>query len=258
MSNDVPRRQNDRYGLAAQPLRASPHRRRELGQHERPQRPPRVRRAPRRRTSACAPSRATPFDGPGATRSGRARSASASLATASAIGSSGTDHVSHHGVGPDEGRARRCRRPTSTSPAATSSGSLMCQHPLSGRLGSADRVLVCTREPLPDAFGEPVAADRECGAPQRRARLSEVPYRRRRRSWWCRSFSSGSSRAEPPPAREWRSRRRRVRAKRRVLCNASRRSARAATSSKHQKNTASANHPSTTYNHQPNVRAGYS
>jgi hypothetical protein len=36
----------------------------------------------------------------------------------------------------------------------------------SGRLGSADRVLVCTREPLPDAFGEPVAADRECGAPQ--------------------------------------------------------------------------------------------
>jgi hypothetical protein len=44
----------------------------------------------------------------------------------------------------------------------------------------------------------------------------------------------------------------------RVLCNASRRSARAVTSSKHQKHTASANHPNPTYNHQPNVRAGYS
>jgi hypothetical protein len=43
-----------------------------------------------------------------------------------------------------------------------------------------------------------------------------------------------------------------------VLALASRRSARAAISSKHQKNTASANHPSTTYNHQPNVRLGYS
>jgi hypothetical protein len=35
-----------------------------------------------------------------------------------------------------------------------------------GRLGSADRVLVCTREPRPDAFGKPVAADRHCGAPR--------------------------------------------------------------------------------------------
>jgi hypothetical protein len=83
-----------------------------------------------------------------------------------------------------------------------------------------------------------------------------VPYRRRRR--WGRCSSAGSSRAEPPPAGEWRSRRRRVRAKRRVSRDTSRRSARAATSSKHQKNTASANHPNTTYNHQPNVRAGYS
>ncbi len=33
-----------------------------------------------------------------------------------------------------------------------------------GRLGAADRVLVCTREPRPDAFGKPVAADRRCGA----------------------------------------------------------------------------------------------
>jgi outer membrane protein assembly factor BamB len=35
-----------------------------------------------------------------------------------------------------------------------------------GRLGSTDRVLVCTREPRPDAFGKPVAADRHCGAPR--------------------------------------------------------------------------------------------
>jgi outer membrane protein assembly factor BamB len=35
-----------------------------------------------------------------------------------------------------------------------------------GRLGTSDRVLVCTREPRPDAFGEPVARDRDCGAPQ--------------------------------------------------------------------------------------------
>lgn len=35
-----------------------------------------------------------------------------------------------------------------------------------GRLGSSDRVLVCTREPRPDAFGEPVPGDRVCGVPQ--------------------------------------------------------------------------------------------
>ena len=35
-----------------------------------------------------------------------------------------------------------------------------------GRLHSADRVLVCTREPRPDAFGKPVAADRVCGVPR--------------------------------------------------------------------------------------------
>jgi putative pyrroloquinoline-quinone binding quinoprotein len=35
-----------------------------------------------------------------------------------------------------------------------------------GRLGSADRVLVCTREPQPDAFGRPNALDRTCGAAQ--------------------------------------------------------------------------------------------
>jgi hypothetical protein len=35
-----------------------------------------------------------------------------------------------------------------------------------GRLGTTDRVLVCTREPRPDAFGEPVPGDRACGAPQ--------------------------------------------------------------------------------------------
>jgi hypothetical protein len=33
----------------------------------------------------------------------------------------------------------------------------------SGRLGSADRVLVCTREPRPDPYGKPVALDRHCG-----------------------------------------------------------------------------------------------
>jgi hypothetical protein len=33
-----------------------------------------------------------------------------------------------------------------------------------GRLTAVDRVLVCTREPRPDAFGEPVATDRACGA----------------------------------------------------------------------------------------------
>jgi hypothetical protein len=33
-----------------------------------------------------------------------------------------------------------------------------------GRLGSADRVLVCTREPRPDPYGKPVALDRSCGA----------------------------------------------------------------------------------------------
>ena len=36
----------------------------------------------------------------------------------------------------------------------------------SGRLGSDDRVLVCTREPRPDPYGEPVALDRSCGAPE--------------------------------------------------------------------------------------------
>jgi outer membrane protein assembly factor BamB len=35
-----------------------------------------------------------------------------------------------------------------------------------GRLGTSDRVLVCTREPRPDAFGEPVPGDRDCGVPQ--------------------------------------------------------------------------------------------
>jgi outer membrane protein assembly factor BamB len=33
-----------------------------------------------------------------------------------------------------------------------------------GRLIDADRVLICTREPRPDAFGEPAATDRTCGA----------------------------------------------------------------------------------------------
>ena len=35
-----------------------------------------------------------------------------------------------------------------------------------GRLGSDDRVLVCTREPRPDPYGEPAALDRSCGAAQ--------------------------------------------------------------------------------------------
>lgn len=35
-----------------------------------------------------------------------------------------------------------------------------------GRLGSDDRVLVCTREPRPDPYGEPVSLDRSCGAAQ--------------------------------------------------------------------------------------------
>jgi hypothetical protein len=33
-----------------------------------------------------------------------------------------------------------------------------------GRLGTDDRVLVCTRERRPDPYGEPVALDRSCGA----------------------------------------------------------------------------------------------
>jgi hypothetical protein len=40
-----------------------------------------------------------------------------------------------------------------------------------GRLGAADRVLVCTREPRPDAFGRPTPVDRRCGAP----RLARTP-----------------------------------------------------------------------------------
>lgn len=33
-----------------------------------------------------------------------------------------------------------------------------------GRLGKGDRWLVCTREPVPDAFGEPTELERRCGA----------------------------------------------------------------------------------------------
>jgi hypothetical protein len=33
-----------------------------------------------------------------------------------------------------------------------------------GRLGKGDHWLVCTREPVPDAFGEPTELERRCGA----------------------------------------------------------------------------------------------
>jgi hypothetical protein len=42
-----------------------------------------------------------------------------------------------------------------------------------GRLGSSDRVLVCTRERRPDAFRERVPGDRTCGARRCRGRPSD-------------------------------------------------------------------------------------
>jgi hypothetical protein len=56
------------------------------------------------------------------------------------------------------GSARWTRRGRTTLTAAVS-------YP-AGRLGSADRVLVCTREAQPDAFGQPSPLDRSCGAAQ--------------------------------------------------------------------------------------------
>ena len=41
-----------------------------------------------------------------------------------------------------------------------------------GRLGTDDRVLVCTREPRPDPYGEPGPLDRSCGAAQLATQLN--------------------------------------------------------------------------------------